>query len=112
MTPEGEVKNKIKKILDAHSEYITYLMYVPTGYGGVGTEDFTLCAYGIFMAVEAKATEKSKLSEMQKERRLKVLNAGGIHLIIHKDNLDVLSMFLDKIRLKRKTIVDNYRLNI
>lgn len=51
-TPEGKVKDKIKKALKEHGAY--YYMSVPYGYGAP-TLDFTGCHRGRFFAIEAKA---------------------------------------------------------
>lgn len=56
MTPEGKVKEEIKKLLAGY-EPLTNLWYdmpVPRGFGR-SQLDFTLCFCGLFLAIEAKA---------------------------------------------------------
>lgn len=55
MTPEGRIKQKIKKVLDIYKEDgIYYFMPVPGGYGK-STLDYLGFFYGFGFAVEAKA---------------------------------------------------------
>ena len=53
MTPEGRVKNKIKKVLDLYKGRLYYHMPVPNGYGA-STLDYYGAFYGRAFAVEAK----------------------------------------------------------
>ena len=57
MTPEGKVKERIKKVLDLYAGRIYYNMPVPYGYGAPML-DFVGCFYGKFFAIEAKAEGK------------------------------------------------------
>jgi len=97
---ESYVKEKIKQILKAHKPRVAYYMPVQTGYGRHGIEDFCVCAYSIWLAIEAKDTIKSKHSDHQKIRRDEIHDAGGIYVVIHRGNLDYLSLLLDKMKLK------------
>ena len=54
-TPEGRVKNKIKKILKAHD--VWYYMPVPGGYGAP-ILDFICSHHGVTFGIEAKAPGK------------------------------------------------------
>lgn len=51
-TPEGAVKDDIKKVLDARPE-LYYFMPVQGGYGKRGL-DFFICYRGRFIAIEVK----------------------------------------------------------
>jgi hypothetical protein len=57
MTPEGFVKNDIKKLLKKYQAHVWYNMPVPSGYG-VSTVDFIGHCCGRFFIVETKAEGK------------------------------------------------------
>lgn len=97
---EKKVKDDIKSILRSHEPRVAWVMTVPTGYGRAGVEDFTCCAYGIFLAIEAKAHAKAKVSAMQDKRAKEIKLAGGIYIIIHDTNIYLLDLFLTKLRNK------------
>jgi hypothetical protein len=80
-TPEGRVKNKIKKLLNQHGVY--YDMPVPYGYGKSGL-DFYGCHHGRFFAIEAKAPggQPTKLQEITIDR---IQRAGGMVFVIDDD---------------------------
>ena len=92
-TPEGKVKAKVKKILNDYGA----LHFSPfmAGMGSAGVSDI-ICLYkGKFIAIECKA-DKSKLpTELQKKFLEKVINWGGLGLIIHNENIELLKQTLD-----------------
>lgn len=51
MTPEGKVKDTVKKVLKKHNVY--YEMPVPTGFGKSGL-DFSCCVRGLAFYIETK----------------------------------------------------------
>lgn len=55
-TPEGKVKDAIKKFLKERGAW--YFMPVSNGMGQVGIPDIICCYKGIFVAIEAKAPGK------------------------------------------------------
>jgi hypothetical protein len=55
MTPEGKIKEQIKKLLKEYGVY--WFMPVQNGMGKPGL-DFFCCANGHFLAIEAKAPGK------------------------------------------------------
>ena len=92
-TPEGKVKAKVKKILDQYGA----LHFSPfmAGMGSAGVSDI-ICLYrGRFIAIECKADEKKLPTELQKKFLRKVVDWGGIGLLIHIGNLDLLETTLD-----------------
>ena len=92
-TPEGKVKAKVKKILDQYGA----LHFSPfmAGMGSAGVSDI-ICLYrGRFIAIECKADEKKLPTELQKRFLRKVVDWGGIGLLIHSGNLDLLETTLD-----------------
>lgn len=52
-TPEGAVKDDVKKLLDSYGERLYYFMPVQQGYGRRGL-DFFVCFKGMFLAIETK----------------------------------------------------------
>ena len=74
MTPEGEVKEKVKKLLHKYGVY--YEMYVPSGYGKQSL-DFVCCAFGTYLAIETKQAGK-KLTPRQQKTALDMRKAGGL----------------------------------
>ena len=92
-TLEGLVKTKVKKVLNDYGA----LHFSPfmAGMGSAGVSDI-ICLYKRrFIAIECKADEKKLPTELQKKFLEKVLAWGGIGLVIHKDNIDLLKQTLD-----------------
>ena len=52
-TPEGKVKDAVKKILKSLNIY--YFMPATGGYGRSGVPDIVCCVKGLFVAIECKA---------------------------------------------------------
>jgi hypothetical protein len=74
MTPEGRVKDKVKKVLDRFVHYRE--MPVPSGFGKSGL-DFTVCFFGHFITIETKKPG-DVLTPRQDLRRRDIQAAGGI----------------------------------
>lgn len=74
MTPEGEVKEKVKKLLHKYDVY--YEMYVPSGYGRQSL-DFVCCAFGTYLAIETKQDGK-KLTPRQHKTANDMRKAGAL----------------------------------
>jgi Holliday junction resolvase len=92
-TPEGKVKTKVKKILDQYGAL--HFSPMGTGYGVSGVSDI-ICLYrGKFIAIECKADEKKLPTELQKRFLQRVVDWGGIGLLIHNKNIDLLEQTLD-----------------
>lgn len=92
-TPEGLVKAKVKKILNEYGA----LHFSPfmAGMGSAGVSDI-ICLYkGRFIAIECKADEKKLPTELQKKFLEKVIAWGGLGLLIHNENIDLLKQTLD-----------------
>lgn len=91
-TPEGKVKDQIKKRLKAARAYWT--MPVMTGMATNGTPDFSVCVTGgRYLAIEAKAGDGVP-TELQWARLMEVERAGGDTMVINESNLDVLDAYL------------------
>lgn len=87
-TPEGRVKDKIKKLLKAHG--IWYYMPVQNGMGVVGIPDLICCYEGLFIGIETKAPLKNpttfdqrwnKATANQQARMREIQLAGGIAFV-------------------------------
>ncbi len=96
MTPEGKVKEKVKKLLDPRKPVLYYEMPVPGGYGK-SSLDFVGCYYGRYFSVETKRAGK-KLSERQEGTRDDMRAAGGtVFEIIGDSGLDELETWLNTV---------------
>jgi pantoate kinase len=90
-TPEGKVKDKIKKILKEHNIY--YAMPMGTGYGNSGVPDFLCCLNGKFLAVEAKANG-GLITALQQKNLGNIQEAGGLWWIVNETNLIAFEVFI------------------
>ena len=87
-TPEGRVKARVKKLLDQYGAL--HFSPMGTGYGVSGVSDI-ICLYrGRFIAIECKADEKKLPTALQLKFLEKVRAWGGLGLVIHSGNLDLL----------------------
>lgn len=92
-TPEGKVKTKVKKLLDKYGAL--HFSPMGTGYGVSGVSDI-ICLYkGRFIAIECKADEKKLPTALQKRFLERVVNWGGIGLLIHDKNINLLEQTLE-----------------
>jgi hypothetical protein len=91
MTPEGKVKEAIKKILKAHDVY--YTMPIGTGFGSAGVPDFIICHKGVFIGVEAKSgTNKPTVLQLVHIDRIR--ERGGHALVVNETNYGELNELL------------------
>lgn len=91
-TPEGLVKQKIRKILVQHDVF--YFLPVSNGMGKIGISDFICCLpNGKFLAIEAKAG-KGVATELQKQFLLAVQCHKGYALIVNENTLDELETLI------------------
>jgi hypothetical protein len=84
LTPEGKVKAKVRRLLDAASVY--YFMPATGGYGRSGVPDIVGCCNGKFFAIECKAG-KGVTTALQDNELRKIKEAGGITLVINETNI-------------------------
>lgn len=87
MTPEGKVKDKVKKLLQEFGAY--YFMPVQTGFGAP-TIDFLACHNGRFLGIETKAPGK-KPTPRQEVTMGRINAAGGKTLVIDGDTEKLLA---------------------
>lgn len=98
MTPEGKVKNDIKKILKARGVY--YAMPIGTGFGVAGVPDFLCCVRGKFLGIEAKAGN-NKPTGLQLKHMADIRLCGGYAMVVNEDNMDELTELLEKLTHER-----------
>lgn len=85
MTPEGKVKAKVKKRLDAWGAW--YFMPVAGVMGRIGIPDFIGCLGGKFFAIETKSGT-AKPTRIQAATLAAIQNAGGIALVVNETNMN------------------------
>ena len=90
-TPEGKVKDKIKKILKAHNIY--YAMPHGAGFGNAGVPDFLCCVEGNFVAIEAKASE-GKVTLLQQKNLNDIEASGGMAWVINENNILMFELWI------------------
>ena len=93
MTPEGEVKADIKKILAKYPHYGWWP--VPCGYGE-NSLDWVGCINGQFVAIEAKAPRK-KATDLQLNIIDRIRKAGGLTFVCDGRNLEALETWLKRV---------------
>jgi len=84
LTPEGKVKDKVKRLFKSMGVY--YAMPATGGYGVSGVPDFLVCMKGRFIGVECKAG-KGKPTALQLKNLAEIDASGGIAVIVNEDNL-------------------------
>jgi hypothetical protein len=90
-TPEGMVKDAIKKVLNEYN--IWYFMPSANGFGKVGVPDFICCWKGKFFAIEAKAKGKREQTTANQDRRIEeIRSAKGWALVV--DDVEQLKEFI------------------
>lgn len=78
MTPEGKVKEQVKKLLKEYGAY--YHMPVQNGMGAP-TLDFICCMGGRYLGIETKSP--GKLATARQQKTMQEINAaGGITLVV------------------------------
>lgn len=81
MTPEGRVKDAVKRLLKSRGIY--YYMPMNNGMGRVGAPDFICCWDGRMLAIETKAPGKRGNTTPNQERELAAIRAaGGIAVVV------------------------------
>lgn len=81
MTPEGRVKEAVKRVLKASG--IWFFMPMQNGFGVVGIPDFICCWNGRFLAIETKAPGKRNDTTANQDRRLQeIRDHNGYSLVV------------------------------
>jgi len=87
-TPEGKVKDAVKKVLKAHD--IWFFMPMQNGFGVVGIPDFICCWKGQFFAIETKAPGKVSNTTPNQKRVIEEINLHGGWAIVVDDAKQVI----------------------
>lgn len=81
-TPEGRVKDAIKKYL-ASLRHCWFFLPVSNGMGSMGIPDIICCYRGIFVAIETKAPGKlGNVTPLQRAKIDAINNAEGFALAV------------------------------
>lgn len=94
-TPEGKVKEKIDEVLENYGAY--WVNPATWGMGVSGASDKIACAFGHFIAIEAKAG-KNGPTELQRAALRAVVEAGGSACVINEETLPDLSVMLNRLQ--------------
>lgn len=92
-TPEGYVKDEVKKILDAAK--IKYSMKTTMGYGKSGWPDFDTVFRGIYLTIETKYdTSEKGPTALQRDAMKEIRESGGITLVLDIKNYHLLEQLI------------------
>jgi Holliday junction resolvase len=83
-TPEGKVKDAVRKLLTEHGVY--HFMPAANGFGRAGIPDIICCHQGKFIGIECKAG-KGKTTALQDRELWAIRAAGGTAMVINEDCL-------------------------
>ena len=90
-TPEGKVKDRLKKFFKEQDIY--YAMPMGTGYGNSGVPDFLCCMNGRFLAVEAKANGGTATA-LQIRHLRDIELCGGVSWVVDEENIDLFEIWV------------------
>ena len=85
VTPEGKVKDKIKKVLKEKGIY--FVMPATGGYGSSGAPDILVCHKGKFYGIECKAGDNQPTA-LQRDNLNRIESSGGYAFVINESNVD------------------------
>jgi len=98
-TPEGEIKDQVRKILDEMKAY--YFFPAANGYGRTGIPDVIACIGGHFVGIECKAGSKQPTALQQRELD-NIEKAEGTGLVVNADNIGNLKNILENAYERRR----------
>lgn len=90
-TPEKKVKARVEAMLKEAGAY--YFFPATHGYGRSGVPDIVACLKGQFIGIECKAG-RGTTTALQDRELSRIRAAGGVALVIHEGNFDVLEELL------------------
>lgn len=99
MTPEGKVKQRVKKILDSYKPDCWYFMPAARAYGQAGVPDFIGLYRNCMFAIETKAGNNEP-TPMQVLQMNKIEKAGGKVFTIREDTVYKISDWLRYVYVK------------
>jgi len=85
MTPEGKVKEIVKKYLKQREIY--YIMPSTGGYGSSGVPDIVVCHKGKFYGLEIKSGT-NKPTALQMDNLERIEDNGGHGVVINESNVN------------------------
>jgi hypothetical protein len=91
-TPEGEIKDQVRKVLDDMGAY--YFFPAANGYGRTGIPDVIACVGGHFVGIECKAGSKQPTALQQRELD-NIEKAEGTGILVNADNISNLKNILE-----------------
>ena len=95
-TPEGAVKDAVRKILDALDVY--YFMPPGMGFGVSGVFDIVCCVNGFFVGIECKRDAKTAPTALQTKAAQQTQACGGVAFLANGDNMTELAELLTRIK--------------
>ena len=98
-TPEGEIKDQVRKILDEMGAY--YFFPAANGYGRTGIPDVIACIGGHFIGIECKAGSKQPTALQQRELD-NIEKAEGTGVLVNADNISNLKNILENAYERRR----------
>lgn len=105
MTPEGKVKDSIKKLLKSYGADVYYFMPAMGSFGKAGVPDIVACVRGAFVAIEVKADKRKNPPTALQEKNLhEVRQAQGHALVIDAGDLDFLQGYVEGVIANRKDV--------
>lgn len=107
-TPEGKVKLALKKMLKEEFPQVWTYWPVSNGMGAHGIPDLIMCAGGMFIGAEVKATGKS-VTLLQAHQLAAIEGSGGISLVLRGDEaVPALRAYLSCLHLPRSRLAPEY----
>ena len=103
MAAEKQFENKIKKYLQDKGCWL--VKFFANRMTLVGVPDILACVNGWFVAVEVKA-ENGKMSKLQFYQMTKILQAGGIHVILYPDGFEDFKALVEALLAGNKKLAD------
>jgi Holliday junction resolvase len=95
-TPEGKVKARLKRELEARGVY--FVMPVAGLYGRAGIPDVLCCVRGRFIGLECKATDKEKPTKIQVYEMGKIEKSGGETFVVDPTTMADVLGYIDAVR--------------
>ena len=92
---EKNFENRVKKFLE--SEGCWYVKYFANAYTKSGIPDLLVCCNGHFIGVELKGP-KGKPSELQLWNIEKIIQAGGIGLVLYPKDFEEFKLLIRKLK--------------
>lgn len=85
-TPEGQVKEKVKAILNKFNAW--WFMPSTFGFGRSGVPDIIACVNGTFFGIEVKSNKTTHPVTTLQQRELDAIElAGGVAVVVDEDGL-------------------------